>query len=68
MPLFGRQKPGFGIEYQTEENEMDIQKENTPTCVGDILAGFIRQNSRCRTLTGVKDLMNQDPYMPRYMR
>ncbi|MBQ9195852.1 MAG: hypothetical protein IJ157_01315 [Clostridia bacterium] len=67
MPLFGRRKPGFGQEYLEDAGE-SAREEAAPTCVGDILAGFIRQNANCGILTGVHALMAQDAEMPRYMR
>ena len=68
MPLFGRRKPGFGREYLTEDPQEGQVQEPAPACVGDILAGFIRQNSACGVLVGVKELLAQDEAMPRYMR
>ena len=68
MPLFGRRKPGFGAEYLEDETKPEEAQEPAPTCVGDILAGFIRQNARCGILSGVKELTAQDSEMPRYMR
>ena len=68
MPLFGRRKPGFGREYLTEDPQEGQVQEPAPACVGDILAGFIRQNSGCGVLVGVKELLAQDEAMPRYMR
>lgn len=68
MPLFGRRKPGFGAEYLADEELQNEEQEPVPTCVGDILAGFIRQNSNCGVLSGVKDLIAQDSEMPRYIQ
>ena len=68
MPLFGRRKPGFGSEYLEDEAAAPEAQELTPTCVGDILAGFIRHNARCGMLSGVKELLAQDSEMPRYIR